>query len=294
MVDWDDYPELELDPLSDLAALWTAGEPEELWRALVVHSGRSTTHHWEALHLFRRHHEDGTPGSLTTALLLCTDRRWDRCTARLIAGIVDTGILGEDEFDEMAGCFLWSDVFRFHYPVSWIGTEWVQIDLEGVDEGVESSVVHLDSDTPVPNDRAISPPLRRWAAGSILRADPIAFDTMRGRALELGGLDGGAIVSGMLDAMDALDEDLARRAIDLGLDWPRGSVRLLALDLLAARDPEAAKRRAAGDPDKKVRSWKPHRGRGSPSSVAAGDPRRDDSQRTRRGPPEGQASLFAE
>ena len=48
-------------------------------------------------------------------------------------------------------------------------------------------------------------------------------------------------------------------AIELGLGWPRGSVRLLALDVLAAIDPEDASRRAATDPDRKVRAWSPSR-----------------------------------
>ena len=83
------------------------------------------------MQLFRRHHADGTPGALTTALLLCTDRRWDRCTARLIAGIADASFLSVDDLNELAARFLWSDRFRFQYPVSWIGTEWVSIDVTG-------------------------------------------------------------------------------------------------------------------------------------------------------------------
>jgi hypothetical protein len=72
---WDNDPDrAEIDPLTDQVGLWTASDPEELWRALVVHSDRSTTDHWLAVQLFRRHHADGTPGALTTALLLCTGR----------------------------------------------------------------------------------------------------------------------------------------------------------------------------------------------------------------------------
>jgi len=42
--------------------------------------------------------------------------------------------------------------------VSWIGTEWVEIDLDSGGEAVEGSVEHLDPDTPVPTDRRIPPP----------------------------------------------------------------------------------------------------------------------------------------
>ena len=34
-------------------------------------------------------------------------------------------------------------------------------------------------------------------------------------------------MSAMLDAIEALGEDVAREAIDLGLGWPRASVRVL-------------------------------------------------------------------
>ncbi|MDP2349635.1 MAG: hypothetical protein Q8M74_00580, partial [Chloroflexota bacterium] len=77
---WDDEPvRAEIDPLTDLVGLWTASDPEELWRALVMYSDRPATDHWLAVRLVRHHHLDGTPGALTTALLLCTDHRWDRC-----------------------------------------------------------------------------------------------------------------------------------------------------------------------------------------------------------------------
>lgn len=255
---WDEESErAPFDPLTDLGALWTASDPEGLWRALVVHTGwRSTTHHWEAVELFRHHHEDGSPGALTTVLLLCTDRRWDRCTARLIAGITDTSILGEEDLGELAGAFLWSEHIRFECPVSWFGTDWIEIELDG-GKAVKRSGVHVDPDTPVPCKRWIEPPLRRWAASRVLRAKPAAFDAVRDRALELRGPHAGAVVAGILDAVEALDEDATRQAIELGLGWPQGSVRILALELLAARDLEAARKRAASDPDRKVRRWTP-------------------------------------
>jgi hypothetical protein len=293
---WDDHPDrAEIDPPTDLVGLWTASDPEELWRILVLHSDRSTTEHWLAVRLFRRHHDDGTPGALTTASLLCTDHRWDRCTARLIAGIAETSLLSKDDLDELAARFLWSDRFRFEYPLSWIGTEWFSIDVTGGGGGVSGPVVHLDPDTPVPTVRFIQPPLRRWSARRVLRADPGSFDAIRDRAAELGTRDGGAVISGMLDALEGLSHDVARQAIDLGLGWPHGSVRLLALDLLAAVDLEGAGRRAAADPDAKVRNWTLRRARKRDASVRDGD-RRPGKAKTRshRHPQGDQAELFAE
>ncbi len=278
---WDDHPDrTEIDPLTDLVGLWTANDPEELWRALVLYSDRSTTDHWLAVRLFRRHHADGTPGALTTASLLCTDHRWDRCTARLIAGIAEASLLSEDDLDELAARFLWSDRFRFEYPVSWIGTEWVSIDVTRGGGAVSGPIVHLDPTTPVPTERSIPPPLRRWSARRVLRADPSSFDAIRDRAAALATRDGGAVISGMLDAVEVLSRDVARQAIDLGLGWPHGSVRLLALDLLAAVDPEGAGRRAAADPDAKVRKWTPRRARTRDASVRDAD-RRPGKEKTR-------------
>ena len=88
----------------------------------------------------------------------------------------------------------------------------------------------------------------------VLRADPSSFAAIRGRAAELGTRDGSAVMSGMLDTVEVLSHDVASQAVDLGLGWPQGSVRLLALDLLAAVDLEGAGRRAAADPDAKVRN----------------------------------------
>jgi len=293
---WDDHPDqAEVDPLTDPVGLWTASDPEELWRTLVRYSDRSTTEHWPAVQLFRRHHDDGAPGALTTASLLCTDHRWDRCTARLIAGIVETSLLGEDDLDELAARFLWSDGFRFEYPVSWIGTEWVSIGVTRGGGGVSGRVVHLDPNTPVPAERFIQPPLRRWSARRVLRADPSSFEAIRDRAAELGPRHGGAVISGMLDALEVLSRGVARRAIDLGLGWPHGSVRLLALDRLDAVDPIGAARRAAADPDAKVRNWTPRRARRGDGSVPDGDRRPGKAKtRGRRHPQGDQAELFGE
>jgi hypothetical protein len=154
------------------------------------------------------------------------------------------------------------------------------------------SVVHLDPDTPVPSERSIAPPLRRWAAARVLRTDPDTFDAVRVRACELEVLGGSAVVSGVLDAIEALDEGSAREAIELGLSWARGSVRLLALDLLAVHDPEAARNLAATDPDKKVRGWTPRRPRGGLASVPAKERRLGDKKRRR--PHNAPATLFQE
>ncbi len=128
----------------------------------------------------------------------------------------------------------------------------------------------------------------------MLRTDPGTFDAMQARALELGTREGGAIVSGILDAIEALDEVVAPQAIHLGLGWARGSVRFLALDLLAARDPEAARHRAAADPDQKVRGWTPRRPRERITSAGETDSRPRADERGHPVPRNAQAMLFPE
>lgn len=260
MDDWDDDPDPDRgDPLDDFVELWSAENPEALWKVLTLRDGLTGAHPFEALGLFRRHHDNGESGAVTTALLLCTASRWGRDTARLIAGLVDTAVLVDEDLDELASTFLWSDRFRFEYPAWWIGSEWISIDLEGPAGPVSIPLGRVDPDSTVASERDIVPPLRRWAAARVLRTDPRTLDKLRARAAELGPIDGGAVVSGLLDAVEILDARGARRTIELGLGWPRGSVRLLALDVLAAIDPEDAARRAATDPDKKVRAWCPAR-----------------------------------
>ena len=78
------------DGLSELRA---ASSVKDLHRLLVTRqvSGRSTQHQ-EAVELFVHHHGEDSTGAVDTALLLCTEPRWQRCTAKLIAGICD-GVL---------------------------------------------------------------------------------------------------------------------------------------------------------------------------------------------------------
>jgi hypothetical protein len=187
--------------------------------------------------------------------LLCTDRRWDRDSGRLVRALVGTGILGDADIGELIECFLWSDRYRVTYPAGWVSAEWLEIDLGDAPDTRGSRIVRIDPDAPVSVERPIAPPLRRWAAATELRRDPHKLASVAGRALELDSRHGTAVMAGVIDAIDVLDDRTARQAIELGLKWPRGSVRIQALDLLAAFDAELARSLAAVDPDAKVRAW---------------------------------------
>ncbi|MGH2513725.1 MAG: hypothetical protein ACRDGQ_13700, partial [Candidatus Limnocylindrales bacterium] len=241
--DWHDDAGSDIgDRLEDLIGLHGATNAEELWRALIAPPAALAGHPFEAIGLFRQHHGNGEPDALTTALLLCTDRRWEPYTGRLVAGLVDTGILDEANRGELVECFLWSDVYRVEYPIGWFGTRLVVVDPNPA-AGSAPEIVEVDPVTLVPVERHIAPPLRRWAAAAALRRDPGTFAAVIRRARELDPRAGAAAMSGALDAVDALGQAGARRAIEFGLVWPRGSVRIQAIDLLADVDPEAARRR---------------------------------------------------
>jgi len=240
-------------PLDDLIALHTAASVEDLWRALVVGPGLRGGQSFEAVGLFKKHHRHGDADALHTALLLCTDRRWDGDSGRLVRALVETGTLGDADIGELIECFLWSDRYRVTYPAGWVSAEWLEIDLGDAPDARGSRLVRIGPDSPVSVERPIAPPLRRWAAAADLRRDPCRLAPLAGRAVELGSRDGAAVMAGVLDAIEVLDDRTARRAIELGLDWPRGSVRIQALDLLAAFDAELARSLAAVDPDAKVR-----------------------------------------
>ncbi len=281
--------------LLDLVDLYEAEQPEDLWRVLVMGAHRrSSTHHWEAAALFRKHHQDRRDGAVDTALLLCTDARWRRCTGKLLAAIVGSGLLDDGQLDELAEQLLWPDRYVHHAPVAWTGFRSVTIPLDQAiaigalvpddgevddaaaqgapedldarpwddadgEEEVAEVVFTLDPASTVPFQRWIEPPLRRWAAARIVGRAPARLGEVRGRVGPLGATDkmgAAAVVAGMLDALDALDGRAASQVLDLGLGWPRGQVRLQALEALARREGvDAAFRRAAADPDAKVRRW---------------------------------------
>jgi len=75
------------------------------------------------------HHSDDPGGAVDTAVLLCTEWRWNRCTAKLIVGICATGILDDLALDELADRLLWPDRPRVRHPLSWLGLDWTALDL---------------------------------------------------------------------------------------------------------------------------------------------------------------------
>lgn len=215
----------------------------------------SSTRHQEAVELFVLHHRVNPVGAVDTAVLLCTEWRWRRCTAKLIAGICATGILDDDALDALADRLLWADRPSVRHPLSWLGLEWMSIDLATGD------VVgrRVDRDRLVDNQRSpAGPPLLRWAAGHLLLRGRTTIDRLRRRAAALDTRRGPAALAGALDAADSLTQRDLRTAIKIGLASGRAAVRKVALQVMADRvDRAEAVRLARIDPDASIRRWAP-------------------------------------
>ncbi len=243
------------DPaLDELAG---AGDREGLCR-LLLHSAwgwGSSTRHEEAVGLLRDLPSEASVPNVLVALLLCTCRRWDRVTAKLIAGIEQGGVLSGPDLDELAESLL-SDKVTIVFPLAWISERWVEFDIAGG----PSRTVEVDKSATAQDERRVEPPLRRWGAARLLRNDPAQLGDLLARADSLPPRHRDALLHGLLDSFDGLDTDqrrlLVRRALGSGI----ARVRRAALDRLCELDgPTVAQRRARSDPDRTVRAWRPPR-----------------------------------
>ena len=234
-----------LSPLEDLAAICGASQPGQLWRHLVGHPTlRAYYNDFDAVVAFKTLHVDGATGAERTAALLCTDSRWRRVTATLIVRIEESGLVTAAKLDALANEFLWDERLRWRVPHAWVRDGLVRV----LDHAARRR-------GPVYLERIISPPLRRWAAARIVRQDPHRAADVLARIAGLDARAGDAAMVGLLDACDRLPAPACSELVDLGCEWPNGTVRLRALELLAAHQPNVAAARAAVDSSDKVRSW---------------------------------------
>lgn len=184
---------------------------------------------------------------------MCTCRRWDRVTAKLIAGIHASGLLDDTELGELADAFLAGD-HVISYPLVWASRQWLAIDLH---DGTGRTYT-VTEDTPAAHYLRPEPPLRRWAARHALHTRPQRLAELITTADQLEPRHRDAAIHGLLDAASVLDEPARRTLIDRALRAAHGSVRIAALERLCELDgPETARRLAAADPNAQVRKWRP-------------------------------------
>jgi hypothetical protein len=239
------------EAFEELAAI---GDAEELCRRLLAspRGWASSTRHAEAVELLGKVQDTSELPMSFVALMLCTCRRWDRVTSRLIAAIQDSGLLDRAALDELAQSLL-SHEQVIAYPLAWVSPQWLEI---GLDDG-HGRTCTVDEDTLAHHRLSVEPPLRRWAAQRALRSTPARLEELLRAAELFEPRDRGALIHGLLDAADVLDEPRRRDLIDRGLNTAQASVRRTALDRLCALDgPEKARRRALSDANATVRRWR--------------------------------------
>ena len=244
---WDDKA-----PLDELAA---SEDAEELCRRLLAapFGWRSSTKHMEAVELLAKVHGTSELPASFVALMVCSCRRWDRVTARLIAAVEDSALLDDADLDELADSFL-SHEHVISYPLAWVSPQWLEVEL---DTG-NGRTYTVDDDTIAQHRPSFEPPLRRWGAQRALRSNPARLDDLllATRGFEPRHRD--ALIHGLLDAAKTIDETRRRRLIARGLQTAQASVRRTALDQLCELDgPEKARRRARADSNATVRKWRP-------------------------------------
>lgn len=223
-----------------------------LWRLLVRNTAAPELAPSVAVEAFRRHHCGGEQGAYDSVLLLCTDWRWRRTSAKVLAGIVDSQILDNTDQDRLADALLWRDTVAYTHPTGWFGTTFIEIDLDGPG----SRKVSVDPRTPMIAERQVWPPLRSWAATRVLGRQRSTPARVLKRARSLPPHDGAAVVTGAVRAVDELDDAQQRAIIDAALQWRNKAPRKAALELLLTRG--AADRSlaiAAADPDASIRAW---------------------------------------
>jgi hypothetical protein len=105
----------------------------------------------------------------------------------------------------------------------------------------------------------------------VLRADPERLDDLLRSARGFEARHRDALVHGLLDAAEGLDEACQRELIRGGLESAQASVRRTALDRLCELDgAEVACRRARADANAAVRKWRPRQAALSPAPSLLG------------------------
>jgi hypothetical protein len=228
-------------------------DAEELCRRLLATPwawgfGRSTRYQ-EAVELLAGVSGTSELAPAFVAFMVCTCRRWDRVTARLIGAVEQSGLLDDRDLDDLADSLL-SHEHVISYPLAWVAPDEIAI-------ADETGHVHTVSDDTLEHHRPnVEPPLRRWAARRVLAADPSRIGQLLDAAKQFEPRHRDAVIHGLLDAAAALDQRHQRTLLTRGLAGGQSGVRLAALALLCELDgPDAARRRARDDPNATVRKW---------------------------------------
>ena len=171
----------------------------------------------------------------------------------MIAGIVDSGILDDDDQDRLADILLWHEQVRYRHPFWWLGTTLVECYLDSTGPG---RTIRVDPNTPTTAHRNVWPPLRTWAAGRVLMRHRTSAGDVLDHARSLPARDAAAVVTGAVRVVDDLDPDQARTVLNTALTWGHKAPRKAALErLLAGGEDDLVQTLTDNDPDVSIRRW---------------------------------------
>jgi hypothetical protein len=251
--------------LEDEAAdrLFEQGNVEALHRYLIVggigwcHRRSAVTS--TAVEVLRHYHGEGQPGAVDTALLVCTDHRWERRTGDVVRQLADCGVIDDGGLHELADRLLWPDRICFVHPWIWFGSTELVVPLDARRGTARVRQVRVPANTTVPTPRLDTPPLRRWAAARVLADRPERLDDVLARAASLDALRGAGVTVGVLEVLDRLPTEHVERLLDHGLRYGHKSVRRAALEWLVANgEHERVWELGRDDPDASIRRWVAH------------------------------------
>lgn len=211
----------------------------------------------EALELLAPH-RSAPEGVVVSALLVCTHRRFVRCSRTLLRRLATDGLLADHQLDELAGMLLWEDRARFAVPSTWRST-WLEVPPGTRVRAPGYEVVPPDEGGQTfPYVHDVPAAARRWAARLLLESGRTDVDAVLARIGELADGAAGAVLCGVLDSWEACPPADLEPAVRAALGSGLASVRLRALDVLARtgrRDEAVALARDDGAPQ--VRRWQP-------------------------------------
>lgn len=243
-------------------ALHRAATREELWTVLLVPHGIRSSSAWEEpFALFRRFHAADPEHAATTVALLCTDHRWRKAVNRLIGQLAGSDVLDDVARDQLSDWFL-GDALVVSAPRRWFPDPFLVALPATQDRPAAAPQLTVadrsraDERAWVTAQRSIWPPLRRWAASHAVERSPARWVALLTQAGVLATQDGTAMAAGVMDAAVAIEQGERIDALETGLAWGSGTVRLAALPRLAElTSADVAMKRALGDPSAKVRAW---------------------------------------
>lgn len=248
-------PEARLD---DLIALMDATTASELHRALVL--GPPAAYEREVskpLSYFRSVHDHDPALAAETAMLLATDPRWRVAAGPLLEAIDATGIVAPEELDLLARAFVSAEATVYWTcPDDWFSTVGIVIaESDDPADSLDGQPDESDEPSTTVAARVVPPGIRRWAAARAIRVEPSTWADVYARASELGGEAGGALLRGMLDAVDALPSEARPLVRKAALKSGRSDVRKAALQQVAESDWSRARTLGMRDANEQVRRW---------------------------------------